>query len=150
MRGYWGDAKSTEESFYIRPSDGSKWYRTGDVASIDSKGWVVVSHRVKDVIKVKGFQVSPAELESLLFQHPKVQDVAVCGIFKDAEKTMQAPWAFVVASSDKPDKDLEQELLNATNAQLTEYKRIQGITWLEALPKSASGKVLKKDLVAAF
>jgi len=149
MIGYWNNEEATKAAFYIRPSDGSKWYRTGDVGSLDSNGAIYVSHRVKDVLKVKGFQVSPKELEELLAEDPLVADVAVVG-FSDEKQTKQIPWAFAVASPCDTEQTLElvaTAILKRANEQLAAYKRIQGLTWLDALPKSASGKVLKRELV---
>jgi acyl-coenzyme A synthetase/AMP-(fatty) acid ligase len=88
-------------------------------------------------ISVKGFQVSPKELEELLAEDPLVADVAVVG-FSDEKQTKQIPWAFAVASPCDTEQTLElvaTAILKRANEQLAAYKRIQGLTWLDALPK---------------
>jgi 4-coumarate--CoA ligase len=136
MSGYWDNEEANKKAFYIRPEDGTTWYRTGDVVSIDQKGYLRVTDRIKDVIKVKGFQVSPAELEEMLFEDARVQDVAVVGI---SEKDRELPWAFVVASPsvlEVQDKDaLSASILDRVNSQIASYKKLQGLSWLQALPK---------------
>ncbi len=139
MTGYWRNAEATRSAFYTRPSDGTVFYRTGDVGVVDSDGNITVSHRCKDVIKAKGYQISPAELEEVLSGDPRVQDVAVIGVV-DLAKDIQKPWAFLVASPGSTQEpvalqQLSKSILDAANQQLAAYKAIAGATFLVGLPK---------------
>eukprot|EP00092_Neocalanus_flemingeri_P018391 GFUD01019904.1.p1 GENE.GFUD01019904.1~~GFUD01019904.1.p1 ORF type:complete len:566 (-),score=147.84 GFUD01019904.1:456-2153(-) len=136
MAGYFQNKEATEESF----EDG--WFRTGDVVYYDEEGYVYIVDRIKDMIKVKGYQVSPTELEDVIRTVPGVTDVAVIGI-KD-EKAGEVPKAFIVrASEDVNEEQIHQFLKD----KLAKYKQLMGgIIFLQELPKSPTGKVLRKEL----
>lgn len=135
MKNYW-QAKHID---YALTADG--WLLTGDLARIDHQGFVFIVGRKKDLILVSGFNVYPEEIEQVIQQNPKVKDVAVIGI--PSEKTGEAIKAFVV----KKDQSLSsEELLKGCRASLTGYKLPHEIIFLKYLPKSALGKILKKDL----
>ena len=137
MTGYLNNPTATEETI---DSDG--WLHTGDVAIIDEHGHMTIVDRIKELIKYKGFQVAPAELEALLVTHPKIADVAVIGIPDD--EAGELPKAFVTTA---PGESITLEEVQAlVNEHLVSYKQIRELEILDAIPKSASGKILRKDL----
>ena len=136
MQDYWMQAADIE---YALTPDG--WLLTGDLARIDHQGFVYIVGRKKEMILVSGFNVYPEEIENVIQQNPKVKEVAVIGIPSD--KTGEAIKAFVVR---KDESLTSEELLNYCHVALTGYKLPHEITFLNHLPKSALGKILKKDL----
>ena len=115
---------------------------TGDVAVLDEHDHVSIVDRVKELIKYKGFQVPPAELEALLIAHPKVADVAVIGVAD--EEAGELPKAFVVA---QPGAELTaEELQEYVAGHLASYKRIRIVEFVDEIPKSPSGKILRRLL----
>ena len=122
--------------------DDEGWLHTGDTGRFDDDGFLWLGDRIKELIKVKGFQVAPAELEALLREHPAVADVAVVGV-PDGEAG-ERPVAFVVARG-----DLDHDALRAhLDAQVAPYKQLREIVEVEALPRSPTGKLLRRMLVA--
>jgi 4-coumarate--CoA ligase len=138
MAGYLGRPDATAET--LTP-DG--WLRTGDLASVDADGYLFLVDRVKELIKVKGFQVAPAELEALLLTHPAVGDVAVVGV--PDEEAGEAPKAFVVPAPGAAAPDLAT-LQAHLAGQVAPYKQIRALSLVEAIPKSPSGKILRRLL----
>ena len=139
MAGYLGNEKATRETI-----DDDGWLRTGDMARVDSSGCVYIVDRLKELIKYKGYQVPPAELEAVLLSHPAIADAAVVGAV-DAEGE-EVPKAFVVKQSEA---DLgEDEVMEFVAGQVAPYKKVRQVAFIEAIPKSASGKILRKDLRA--
>ena len=137
MTGYLNNAKATEAT--LTP-DG--WLKTGDIARIDQDGYMFVVDRVKELIKYKGFQVPPAELEALIVTHPAVADVAVIGV--PDEEAGELPMAWVVT---KPGATLTLEEVQAHLApHIAHYKQIRRLSLIDAIPKSASGKILRRLL----
>jgi long-chain acyl-CoA synthetase len=135
MQDYW----MQDEVEYALTSDG--WLLTGDLARMDHQGFLFIVGRKKELILVSGFNVYPEEVEQIIQQNPKVKEVAVIGV--PSEKTGEAIKAFVV----KKDQSLTaEELLNYCRVALTGYKLPHEITFLNYLPKSALGKILKKYL----
>jgi acyl-CoA synthetase (AMP-forming)/AMP-acid ligase II len=136
MRGYLGDERATRATL---TEDG--WLRTGDVARVeDGEAWRIVD-RVKELIKYKGYQVPPAELEALLVNHPQVADAAV--IPMPDEQAGEAPKACVVPAGD----DLDPDALMAWVAErVAPYKRIRAVEVVDEIPKSPSGKILRRLL----
>ena len=121
------------------------WLRTGDVARIDADGYLHIVDRVKELIKVKGFQVAPAELEALLVTHPSVADVAVIGMPDD--EAGEVPKAFIVcAAGCAPDL---AELQRFCESRVASYKQIRAVSQIDAIPKSPSGKILRRLLRTA-
>ncbi|TDZ37478.1 putative acyl-coenzyme A synthetase [Colletotrichum spinosum] len=135
-KGYYKNDKANREAFV----DG--WFCTGDRLSFkDGKFYFV--DRKKELIKYKGFQVAPAELEALLVTHPKIQDAAVIGV--DGEGT-ELPRAYVVADKSKITAD---EIAQWVAGQVASYKKLRGgVVFIDAIPKSPSGKLLRKELRA--
>jgi acyl-CoA synthetase (AMP-forming)/AMP-acid ligase II len=118
------------------------WVRTGDVGYFDADGYLFITDRLKELIKVKGFQVAPAELEALLLTHPAVLDAAVIG--RPDERAGELPVAFVVAR-----EPIEGAALKDWVAQrVIDYKHLREIVFCEAIPKSPSGKILRRVLRA--
>ena len=120
------------------------WYRTGDVGTVDVDGWVTITDRVKEMIKVNGFQVAPAEVESLLIAHPGVIDCAVFGV--PDPRTGEAVVAAVVLA-DQGGVEID-DLVAAVGSELASYKRIADIVVLDQIPRLPSGKVLRRELVS--
>ncbi len=136
MKGYWN---RPEETANVLDADG--WLRTGDVAVINDEGYVKIVDRLKDMINVSGFNVFANEIEEVIAAHPKVREVGVVGV--PDEHSGEAVKAFVV----KKDASLtEQELKDYCHQQLTAYKCPKFITFLEELPKTNVGKVLRRAL----
>ncbi|KDN48514.1 acetyl-CoA synthetase-like protein [Tilletiaria anomala UBC 951] len=147
MAGYVHNDEGNRAAFTSNRDDPDCWLRTGDMAKVSEQGHITLTGRTKDIIKVNGFQVSPRELEDLLFKQPSVADAAVVGATDD--QGTEIPWAFLVASKDAaevPEKERSEAITKAINGHVAGYKRIKGITWVDALPKSNSGKVLKRLL----
>ena len=137
MTGYLNNPKATAETI-----DADGWLHTGDIAVIDEHGHMSIVDRMKELIKFKGFQVAPAELEALLITHPKILDVAVIGIAD--EEAGEVPKAFVVAT---PDNEVTLEEIQAlVSENLVSYKQIRQLELIDAIPKSAAGKILRKEL----
>uniref|UniRef100_A0A1B0D2R2 Uncharacterized protein n=1 Tax=Phlebotomus papatasi TaxID=29031 RepID=A0A1B0D2R2_PHLPP len=142
MRGYHNRKEATEEMLL---EDG--WLRTGDMAYYDENNHFYITDRLKELIKVKGFQVPPAELEELLRDHPKVADAAVIGIPHPVNG--EVPRAFVVAKNGTP--VTEKELQEFVAGKVASYKRLDGgVEFTDAIPKSATGKILRRELKVKY
>jgi acyl-CoA synthetase (AMP-forming)/AMP-acid ligase II len=135
MRGYLNNPEATAETLV---DDG--WLRTGDIATIDSNGFTFIVDRLKELIKYKGHQVPPAELEAVLVSHPKVRDAGVIGMPMDDGG--ETPKAFVVAE----DGVNGEELMAYVAERVAPYKKVREVEFVEAIPKSASGKILRRLL----
>jgi 4-coumarate--CoA ligase len=137
MKGYLNNPEATAATI---DSDG--WLHTGDVARIDADGHTYIVDRVKELIKYKGFQVPPAELEALIVTHPAVADVAVIGV-PDVEAG-ELPRAYVVL---KPGAEASaEELQEFVAGHVATYKHIRQVVFVDEIPKSASGKILRRFL----
>ena len=138
MKGYWKNPKETADCL---SDDG--WLRTGDIARFDEDCYIYLVERKKEMIKYKGYQVAPAELEALLHEHPAVLDVAV--IPKPDLAGGEAPKACIVR---RPGVDVTPEEIMAFVAErVAPYKKIRDVEFLESIPKTASGKILRRDLI---
>ncbi|MDH4277505.1 MAG: AMP-binding protein [Acidimicrobiia bacterium] len=137
MMGYLNNPEATAATI-----DDDGWLHTGDVAVIDADGHTYIVDRVKELIKYKGFQVPPAELEALVVTHPAVADVAVIGVPDD--EAGELPRAYVVL---KPGMEATAEDLQAFVAEhVATYKQIRQVVFTDDIPKSASGKILRRFL----
>ncbi|MBO9469812.1 AMP-binding protein [Endozoicomonas sp. G2_2] len=136
MHGYWNKPEENEKTFF---PDG--FLRTGDVAKMDDKGFCYIVDRKKDMILVSGFNVYPNEIEDVVAQHPKVLEAACIGV--DDEKSGEAVKIFVVK---KDDSLTDKELIDFCREQLTGYKVPKQVAFIDELPKSNVGKILRKDL----
>lgn len=136
MKGYWQQPEATAQAF---TKDG--FFLTGDIGCMDEQGYITILDRKKDMILVSGFNVYPNELEGVLSKHPKILECAVIGI--EDEKSGQVPKAFIV----KQDETLTQdEVMTYLKQQLTSYKLPKYIEFVAGLPKSAVGKILRREL----
>jgi len=117
------------------------WLHTGDIGSVDQDGYLFIVDRLKELIKYKGFQVAPAELEGLLLKHPAVADAAVIPC-PDAEAG-EVPKAFVVLKGPATPEDL----MDFVNRQVAPYKKVRQLELVTEIPKSPSGKILRRTLV---
>ena len=124
--------------------DADGFFHTGDVATYHERGWYTVVDRVKELIKYHGYQVPPAELEALLLGHPKVADVAVIGVLDDERQ--EIPKAFVVPAAGAT--LTADEVMSFVAERVAPYKKVRQVEFVEAIPKSSSGKILRKDLRA--
>ncbi|KAJ0175984.1 hypothetical protein K1T71_008158 [Dendrolimus kikuchii] len=137
MRGYRNNPEANNEAF---TADG--WFRTGDLAVVDEDGVVTIADRLKELIKVKGFQVPPAELEAVLREHPSINDAAVVGVPHPVNG--EVPKAFVVLKEGH--NKVSKEISEFVKERVAPYKRVNDIVFLDSIPKSASGKILRKEL----
>ncbi|MDO0927196.1 4-coumarate--CoA ligase family protein [Streptomyces sp. TG1A-8] len=137
MKGYLGRPDATAA---VIDADG--WLHTGDVGRVDADGWLFVVDRVKELIKYKGFQVAPAELEALLLTHPGIADAAVVGT-RDADGN-EVPHAFVVPlPAAGPDANA---LMRYVAERVAPHKRIRQVTFVPDVPRATSGKILRRQL----
>ncbi|XP_033111417.1 4-coumarate--CoA ligase 1-like [Anneissia japonica] len=137
MKGYWKNEQATRECI---DSDG--FFHTGDIAQYNDQGHFFIVDRLKELIKVKGFQVAPAELEALCLTHPQIADVAVIGV--PVEGVGELPKAYVVRKSE----DLtEEQVKEFVGSQVAPYKKLKGgVEFVSEIPKSPSGKILRRVL----
>ncbi|KAJ5055074.1 CoA ligase [Bipolaris maydis] len=140
FKGYWKNPQATKE---VLSSDG--WLRTGDVGYFDEKARFIPTDRAKELIKYKGFQVAPAELEGLLATHELVEDVAVVGAWSE-EIGSEIPVAFVVPkgglAATKSWDDVA--IMTWLSEKVVKYKNLKGLKFIQAIPRNANGKVLRK------
>ncbi|MBQ0998937.1 4-coumarate--CoA ligase family protein [Streptomyces sp. RK62] len=138
MKGYLGRPDATAAMI-----DADGWLHTGDVGHVDSDGWLFVVDRVKELIKYKGFQVAPAELEALLLTHPGIADAAVIGHYNDEGN--EVPHAFVVRQPSAPELT-EGDVMMYVAERVAPYKRVRRVTFIDGVPRAASGKILRREL----
>lgn len=137
MKGYLNNPEATANTIV---DDG--WLRTGDIGTIDDEGFVSIVDRLKELIKFKGFQVAPAELEALLLTHPSIADAAVIGV--PDEEAGETPRAFVVV---KPGQEVTaDDVAEFMQGRVATYKVIHDVVIVPEIPKSASGKILRRML----
>lgn len=121
------------------------FFHTGDVGHIEPSGLILISDRIKEMIKVRGQQVAPAELEDTLLSHPLVEDCAVLGIPDDYSG--EIPKGYVVLKeSVQPTRELGLELLRFVEGKKTRYKRVKEVEFVASVPKSPTGKLLRRVL----
>jgi acyl-CoA synthetase (AMP-forming)/AMP-acid ligase II len=137
MRGYLGDPEVTAATV-----DSAGWLHTGDIVTVDDNGWYFVADRVKELIKYKGLSIAPAELEGLLLTHPAVADAAV--VRHPDQAAGEVPKAYLVLR----DAVSEQELMDWVAERVAPYKRVRLVEFTDCIPKSPSGKILRRLLVA--
>jgi acyl-CoA synthetase (AMP-forming)/AMP-acid ligase II len=137
MKGYLNNPTATEATI-----DPDGWLHTGDIGRIDSDGHLYIVDRLKELIKYKGFQVPPAELEALLLTHPAVADAAVIGLPDD--EAGEIPVGFVTLRAGE--EATADEIMAFVAERVSSYKQIRRLTFLDEIPKSASGKILRRVL----
>jgi len=142
MRGYAHRPEATAEAI-----DADGWFHTGDVGILDEDGYLAIVDRTKDMLLYKGYNVFPRELEEVLFGVPGVAGAAVVG--RPDEEAGELPVAYVVRRADDDGAALTAEsVMAAVNAHVTPYKRLRDVVFIDAIPVSAAGKVLKRELAA--
>jgi long-chain acyl-CoA synthetase len=139
MLGYWRDLQATAGAL----RDG--WYWSGDIVRRDEQDFYYVLDRRKEMIKYKGFPIAPAEVEALLLEHPAVRDCGVVG-YPDAAAG-EIPVAFIVLrESFAASKKLEEELRGFVAERLAHHKQLREIRFIAAVPRTPSGKILRREL----
>jgi 4-coumarate--CoA ligase len=137
MLGYLGQEAATHETV-----DDDGFLHTGDIAQVNHDGSFQIVDRLKELIKYKGYQVAPAELEALLLTHPEIADAAVVAALD--EEVGEIPKAFVVL---KDGSELDAEaVMQFIASQVAPHKKVRAVSFIDAVPKSSAGKILRKDL----
>lgn len=140
MKGYLGRPEATAEMI-----DADGWVHTGDIGRIDADGWLFVVDRVKELIKYKGYQVAPAELEALLLSHEHLADAAVIGVYD--EEGNEVPKAYLVRGASAASEALTAEDVMAYVAErVAPYKKVRRAEFIAAVPRATSGKILRREL----
>jgi 4-coumarate--CoA ligase len=139
MLGYLNNAQATASTL-----DAEGWLHTGDIGHVDEDGHVFVVDRLKELIKYKGFQVPPAELEAVLLTHPDVADAAVVGL--SDEEAGEIPVAYVVRRAGS--EATAEQIMEFVAGQVAHNKQVRRLEFIDAVPKSASGKILRRELRA--
>jgi acyl-CoA synthetase (AMP-forming)/AMP-acid ligase II len=138
MKGYWRNPEATERAF----RDG--WFLTGDIGQVDEEGYFRIEERKKDMLKVSGFSVFPAEVEAIMYRHPAIAEVGVVGV-PDPYRG-EDPLAFVVLKPAAKGTVTEDQIAQWCKEAMSAYKAPRQVRFIDALPKTASGKVLKRML----
>ena len=136
MKGYLNQPEATAQTI-----DEDGWLHTGDVGQLDADGYLYIVDRIKELIKYKGYQVAPAELEALLAAHPAIADAAVIGC--PDEEAGEVPKAFVVLKGEVS----ADEVMGYVAERVSPYKRIRLLEIVDQIPRSASGKILRRVLI---
>ncbi|CAN8264530.1 unnamed protein product [Cochlearia groenlandica] len=137
MKGYVGNEKATADTL-----DQEGWLKTGDLCYIDAEGFLYIVDRLKELIKYKAYQVPPVELEQILLSNPDVVDAAVVP-FPD-EDAGEIPMAFIVR---KPGSNLnEAQIISFVAKQVSPYKKVRRVAFINAIPKNPAGKILRREL----
>ncbi|KGJ75146.1 AMP-dependent synthetase [Cryobacterium roopkundense] len=139
MLGYLGNVEATRHAI-----DAEGFLHTGDIATVSALGEVTIVDRSKELIKYKGYQIAPAELEALLLTHPHVNDAAVIGV--NDEDGQEIPKAFVVIVAEAGVTG--EDIMTFVAERVAPHKKVRRVEFIEAIPKTASGKILRKDLRA--
>jgi acyl-CoA synthetase (AMP-forming)/AMP-acid ligase II len=121
------------------------WLRTGDIGWVEPEGWIHLTDRSKEMMKVSGFQVAPAEIEQVLFTHPSIADCAVFGV-PDPRRGEVPKAAVVVVAGDTLSAD---EVIAYVADRLATYKHVRTVSFVDEIPRNAGGKVLRRLLRAA-
>ncbi|KAM0350659.1 hypothetical protein ACHAPU_003147 [Fusarium lateritium] len=144
MKGYWNNPSATASTVHV-DEDGTRWLKTGDIAYVESFKEGAIFHivdRIKELIKVKGNQVAPAELEAVLLEHPEVADAAVVGVPYEED---EVPRAYIVKKEDSLVS--EKQIVDWMETQVAKHKRLKGgVSFVDMIPKNPSGKILRRAL----
>ncbi|KAI6676572.1 hypothetical protein NL676_037368 [Syzygium grande] len=139
MKGYLRNEEATTATI-----DPEGWLRTGDLGYFDEDGFLYIVDRIKELIKHNGYQVAPAELEALLLSHPQIVDAAVIPL--EDEEAGQVPMAYVVRASGS--ELTENQVIRFIADQVAPYKKVRRVGFISTIPKSAAGKILRKQLIS--
>lgn len=142
FKGYFRNSQATQDCM---SKDG--FFMTGDIGYVDDAGNHYITDRIKELIKYKGFQVAPAELEGLLVTHPKINDVAVIGVYEENLAT-ELPRAYIVPREGvEKNSENAQEICDWLAHQVANYKQLRGgVHWTHEIPRTSSGKILRRIL----
>ncbi len=138
MQGYWNAPEQSAETLV------NGWLRTGDIAKVDNDGWVWITGRLKEMIKVSGYSVFLAEIDTVLYSHPAVAEVAAVGVphpYRGEE-----PMLFIVPKPEQKGKVTEAEILDWCKEKMAAHKCPTSVEFVDSLPKSGSGKILRREL----
>jgi len=138
VKGYWNKPEETAQAIK------NGWLHTGDIGKVDENGWVYYIDRKKDIINVSGFKVWPREVEDILYQHPAVKEVAVVGV-PDPYRG-ESPKAFIVLKDNYKNKITKNEIIEFAKEKLARYKVPRDVEFVEELPKTVTGKILRREL----
>ncbi|OVA17944.1 AMP-dependent synthetase/ligase [Macleaya cordata] len=138
MKGYLGNDEATAATI-----DREGWLKTGDLGYFDVDGFLYIVDRIKELIKHNGYQVAPAELEAILVSHPHILDAAVIPV--EDEEAGQIPMAYVVRAADSG--LTEDQVIQFIAGQVSPYKKVRKVAFIDSIPRSAAGKILRKELV---
>ncbi|KAJ1949240.1 hypothetical protein EC988_004850 [Linderina pennispora] len=142
MVGYLNNRRATEAIF---DSDGFLY--TGDIGYVDSKGFFFITDRKKEIIKFKGFQISPSELESILAEHPDIADAAVMPVYDDSQATEVPKGFFVMKDSGNNDQERAKAVVEWLHERVAGFKRLRGgFVIIDHIPRSPAGKIIRKSL----
>jgi long-chain acyl-CoA synthetase len=136
MKGYWNKPEETARTL----KDG--WLHSGDIGKLDNDGYLYIVDRIKDMIKYKGYNVFPRNLEEILYQHPKIKEAAVIGISDPA--VTEYPRAYVILK--EGETATPEEIMDYINTQVAGYEKIREVVFRNELPVNLAGKVLKREL----
>jgi acyl-CoA synthetase (AMP-forming)/AMP-acid ligase II len=136
MKGYLNNPDATDATL-----DDDGWLHTGDIGYVDEDGFFYIVDRLKELIKYKGYQVAPAELEALLLSHPAIADVAV--IPSPDEEAGEVPKAFVVLKAEAT----PEAIMDWVAERVSPQKKVRRVEFVDSVPKSLSGKILRRVLV---
>jgi acyl-CoA synthetase (AMP-forming)/AMP-acid ligase II len=139
MLGYLNNEQATRETL-----DTDGFLHTGDIATVSAEGVVRIVDRSKELIKYKGYQIAPAELEALLLTHPLIADAAVIGVLDDDGQEIPKAFVVIVAGSEVTGDDV----MAFVDERVSPHKKVRRVEFIDVIPKSSSGKILRKDLRA--
>jgi fatty-acyl-CoA synthase len=142
MQGYWRNPQATRESFV--EIDGRRFLRTGDLGHVDADGYFFMTDRLKRMINASGFKVWPAEVEALMYHHPAIQEACVIGV-RDPRRG-ETVKALVVLRPGQRGQVSEQDVIDWAHGHMAAYKSPRIVEFVEALPRSGSGKVMWREL----
>jgi len=142
MRGYWNRPEADEEAFFER--DGKRFLRTGDIGMMDEEGYFFMVDRLKRMINVSGYNLWPAEVESVLYEHPAIQEAVVISI--PDERSGEAAKAMVVLREEEKGNVAEEDIVGWAKGKMAAYKYPRSVEFIDELPKSGSGKILWREL----
>ena len=145
FKGYWKRPEATAAAFFER--DGFRFFRSGDMGRVDEEGYFFMTDRLKRMINASGFKVWPAEVEALMFRHPAIQEACIIAT-RDAYRG-ESVKAVVVLRQDHKGKVSEQDIIDWCRENMAVYKMPRAVSFVDALPKSGSGKVMWRALQEA-
>jgi fatty-acyl-CoA synthase len=145
MHGYWRNTQANQASFFER--DGKRFFRTGDLASVDEEGYFFMRDRLKRMINASGYKVWPAEVENTMYEHPAVHEACVVGV--PDRKRGETVKALLVLKPEFQGKVTAQDIMDWSRERMAAYKVPRLVDFLDHLPKSGTGKILWRELQAA-